>query len=136
MVDLLVKDLDKEMAEAETGEKDAQKDYETMLADAKAKRAADSMSVAEKEGAKADTEQALQSHTDGHAAATNEHMANAEYISGLHGECDWLQQNYEVRKTARAGEVESLKNAKAVLAGADYSLVQVHDDSKKRYLRG
>jgi hypothetical protein len=136
MVDLLVKDLDKEMAEAETGEKDAQKDYETMLADAKAKRAADSMSVAEKEGAKADTEQALQSHTDGHAAATNEHTANAEYISGLHGECDWLQQNYEVRKTARAGEVESLKNAKAVLAGADYSLVQVHDDSKKRNLRG
>jgi len=135
MVDLLIKDLDTEMTEAETSEKDAQKDYETMLADAKSKRAADSKSVAEKEGAKADLEQELQAHKNAKAAATKELAATAEYISGLHGECDWLHEHYEVRKAARAGEVESLKNAKAVLAGADYSLVQVHDNTKKR-LRG
>merc|ERR1719343_1346699 len=41
MIDLLVKDLDKEMSEAKVMEKDAQADYETMLADAAAKRAAD-----------------------------------------------------------------------------------------------
>ena len=34
-----------------------------------------------------------------------------------------------VRKEARAGEVESLKKVKAVLSGADFSLVQT-----KRYL--
>ena len=39
--------------------------------------------------------------------------------------CGWLLSNFEARKAARAGEVESLKNAKAVLAGADYSLVQI-----------
>ena len=31
-------------------------------------------------------------------------------------------QNFDTRKTARAGEIEGLNNAKAVLAGADYSL--------------
>merc|ERR1712232_286590 len=33
MVDMLVKDLDKEMTEAETSEKDAQQDYEPMMQD-------------------------------------------------------------------------------------------------------
>jgi len=49
-------------------------------------------------------------------------MATAEYINSLHAECDWLLQYFEVRKEARAGEVDSLKNAKAVLSGADFSL--------------
>jgi len=51
-------------------------------------------------------------------------MATEQYISGLHAECDWLMSNFDVRKEAGAGEIESLKNAKSVLAGADFSLVQ------------
>ena len=31
----------------------------------------------------------------------------------------------EVRKEARAGEIDAIKKAKAVLSGADYSLLQV-----------
>merc|ERR1719361_1051543 len=41
MMNLLIKDLDKEMTEAETGEKDAQADYELMMKDAAETRAAD-----------------------------------------------------------------------------------------------
>jgi len=126
MVDLLVKDLDKEMTEAETSEKDAQKDYEGMLADAKVKRASDSKSVAEKEGAKAGLESDAEAHKEQKASATKELAATAEYIHGLHAECDWLVENHQVRKEARASEAESLQNAKAVLAGADFSLVQLH----------
>lgn len=51
-------------------------------------------------------------------------MATLEYIQSLHGECDWLMQNYDARKQARAGEMDALTNAKAVLNGADFSLVQ------------
>jgi len=51
-------------------------------------------------------------------------LATAKYISNLHGECDWLIQYYDVRKEARAGEMDAITKAKAVLAGADYSLVQ------------
>ena len=49
-------------------------------------------------------------------------MATAETLKDLHLECDWLTANFDARKEARAGEVESLKQAKAVLSGADFSL--------------
>eukprot|EP00429_Kryptoperidinium_foliaceum_P087173 CAMPEP_0176206404 /NCGR_PEP_ID=MMETSP0121_2-20121125/12089_1 /TAXON_ID=160619 /ORGANISM="Kryptoperidinium foliaceum, Strain CCMP 1326" /LENGTH=68 /DNA_ID=CAMNT_0017545361 /DNA_START=12 /DNA_END=218 /DNA_ORIENTATION=+ len=51
-------------------------------------------------------------------------MDKAEQLRDLHLECDWLEANFEARKEARTGEVESLKKAKAVLSGADFSLVQ------------
>merc|ERR1719213_1572803 len=51
-----------------------------------------------------------------------EDMDVEKYIMELHKECDWIMKNYDLRKSARAGEVDSLKNAKAVLSGADYGL--------------
>ena len=121
------------MTVAKTTEKEAQKDYEALMADAKAKRSADSKSVSQKEQTKADLEGELQNHKNAKAEATQELAATAEYIAGLHAECDWLLEHHDARKSARAGEVESLNNAKAVLAGADYSLVQVHE---RQHLRG
>merc|ERR1719436_390210 len=127
MIDLLVKDLAKEMTEAKTEEKDAQSDYEQMMGDSAAKRTADSKSLTEKGSAKADTEAQLQAHAEAKAAGGKELMATMKYIASVHSECDWLLQYFDVRKEARAGEVDSLKNAKAVLSGADYSFVQVED---------
>merc|ERR1719240_2527181 len=124
MIDLLKADLAKEMQESEVEEKNDQADYEKMVADSAAKRAADSKSLAEKQGAKADTEAALVASKAEKKSKTAEAMANAKYIHDLHQECDWLLSNFEVRKEARAGEIDSLKKAKAVLSGADFSLVQ------------
>jgi len=131
MIDLLVADLDKEMTEAETSEKDGQKEYEEFMSDAAEKRATDSKAITDKEGYKADAETDLQTAKEGKTAKIKELMATEQYISNLHGECDWLLTNFEVRKEARAGEVEALKNAKAVLSGADFSLLQ-----QRRSLRG
>merc|ERR1711920_1121628 len=89
-----------------------------------AKRTADSQSLTEKGSAKADTEEQLQAHAAAKAAGGKELMATDKYISSLHAECDWLLQYFDVRKEARAGEVESLTKAKAVLSGADFSLIQ------------
>merc|ERR1719195_2092575 len=123
MINMLVTDLDKEMTQITTDEKDAQAEYEQFVADAAAKRASDSKSLADKEAAKADAEAELQRLTAEHKATMKAAMDKAEYIKDLHMECDWLLANFEARKAARAGEVESLKNAKAVLSGADYSLL-------------
>merc|ERR1719422_2326547 len=123
-MDLLTADLNKEMTEAETDEKNSQSDYEQMMKDSAAKRTADSTALTEKGSAKADMESALQSHTEQKSDASKEHMATMKYISSLHAECDWLLQYFDARKEARAGEVESLKSAKAVLSGADYALLQ------------
>jgi len=121
MIDLLVKDLDKEMTVAETNEKDAQSDYEQMLSDSAEKRARDSKALTDKTGAKAGMQSDLESDKESKDSTTKELMATAQYISSLHGECDWLLQYFDVRKEARASEVDALTNAKAVLSGADFS---------------
>merc|ERR1719319_1830433 len=124
MIDLLIKDLAKEMTEAETDEKDSQSDYEQMMKDSAAKRTTDSRVLTAKTSAKADTEAELEAHTEKHEDGAKEMMATMKYISSLHSECDWLIQYFDVRKEARVGEVESLKQARAVLSGADYALLQ------------
>merc|ERR1719409_414451 len=96
-------EVEKESQEAEFAEKDAQGEYEEMVLDAAAKRAADSKSIAEKEAAKAGLEADLVKTEDTKKAKTGELMATKEYISELHADCDWLLENYETRKEARTG---------------------------------
>merc|ERR1719262_1835369 len=103
------------------------------MTDSKAKRASDSKALTEKDATKASLEETAQAHRDAKASTAKELAAHAEYIHGLHAECDWLVEHHQVRKDARASEIDSLNNAKAVLSGADYSLVQV---SRHGYLRG
>jgi len=124
MIDLLIKDLDKEITEAETEEKDSQAEYEQLMSDSAEKRTVDSKSLANKEAAKADLEAKLEAHRESKAAAVKELMATVKYIQSLHAECDWLLQYFDVRKEARAGEIDSLTKAKAILSGADFSLMQ------------
>merc|ERR1719230_1871094 len=124
MIDLLVADLDKDIQTSEVEEKDAQKEYETFMSDASEKRALDSKAITDKQGAKAETETQLQTDKDTHKSKMFEAMETAKYIGGLHEECDWLLKNFDARKAARDGEIDALGKAKAVLSGADYSLLQ------------
>merc|ERR1719478_623707 len=134
MIDIMVKDLTKEMTEAETAEKLAQEDYETTMKESAEKRATDSKTLANKEKTKSELEAEVESNTEEKGATEKSLMATLEHIASLHAECDWLLQYYQVRKEARAGEVESLETAKAVLSGADFSLLET--SRKVRSLRG
>merc|ERR1711988_1609551 len=130
MMDMLVADLDKEMQEMEFEEKDAQAEYEKFTREAAEKRVTDSKSITDKEAAKADAEGLVEKETQEKTDNMKKLMATMEFLKSLHADCDWLLQNFDVRKEARAGEVDSLKKAKAVLSGADFSLLQ-----SKRFLR-
>jgi len=122
MINLLIKDLDKEMTEAETEEEDSQKDYEQLMNDSAEKRSEMKKSLTEKEGAKAAMQGELEASKEDKASASKELMATKSYIATLHSECDWLIQYFDMRKTARSEEVDALGKAKAVLSGADFSL--------------
>jgi len=126
MMDLLITDLDKDMVEAETEEKDAQIDYEVTMKNSAEKRVKDSKSLIEKESIKGDLEAALEMHVESKEAEQKELMATMRYMQSLHLECDWLLKYFEVRKAARSSEIDALGNAKAVLRGADFSLLQTH----------
>jgi len=121
MVDLLVKDLDKTMTEAEVTEKDAQEDYGTFMQDAADKRTQDSQSLNDKQGNLANLKGGLEEHS-GNLGSTNKELdATNQYIHAVHLECDWLIKYHAMRKETRASELDSLGNAKAVLSGAGYS---------------
>jgi len=124
MLDMMIADLDKEITEVETEEKEAQAEYEQFIGDSAAKRSSDSKSIADKEGVKADTEAALIKDEESKTSTMKEAMNTHEYLAQVHGECDWLLNNYETRKSARSGEIDALTSGKAVLSGADYSLLQ------------
>jgi len=125
MIDLLVADIDKENQTMEVDEKDAQSDYEQFMSDSSEKRATDSKAITDKTAAKAETEGEVETNTDTKKSKQMEGMETAKYLGGLHEECDWLLQNFDARKAARTGEIDALGKAKAVLSGADYSLMQV-----------
>merc|ERR1719378_229057 len=120
------------MTEAKTTESNAQEDYEQTMKDSAEKRAEDTKALADKEKAKAQLSADMEAHTEEKAATTKTLMATLEFIQSLHGECDWLIQYFEVRKEARTGEIDSLKTAKSVLSGADFSLLE----TGRRSLRG
>merc|ERR1719183_1420342 len=124
MMDMMIADLDKEITETEVEEKEAQSEYETFMEDSAEKRASDAKSIADKEAAKADLEAKLITDEETKTATMKEAMATHEYLAEVHGDCDWLLNNFETRKTARTGEIDALTKGKAVLSGADYSLLQ------------
>jgi archaellum component FlaC len=124
MMQLLMTDLETEMTQMTTDEDESQKEYEEFMADAGATRAADSKSLKDKKAAKADAEANLEKLTLENKATLKAAYDQTNVLKDLHLECDWLLANYENRKGARTGEVESLKKAKAVLSGADFSFLQ------------
>merc|ERR1719163_168309 len=125
LIDKLKNELKMEIKENEYDEKEAQEDYEELMADSAKKRAADSKTITEKEAQKAKMEGDLEDGKKSKKAEDKNLLALKEYIAGLHSQCDFLIENFETRKAARANEIDALKKAVAVLSGADYSLLQV-----------
>merc|ERR1719265_962054 len=118
LIDRLKSDLEKDTQAIEMEEKQAQKDYEELMSDSAATRAQDAKTITEKEGQKAGLEGDLEAAKESKKNAQTELMGIQEYIAQLHGSCDFLLQNYDLRKEARANEIDALKKAKAVLSGA------------------
>merc|ERR1719460_236255 len=121
LLDRLSKDLQDGIADAGHDETTSQKDYETLMADSSTSRAQKAESITEKEAAKADLDLKTETTIEKKTALEQDLLNIKDYLSKLHAQCDFLVENYDVRKTARETELESLANAKAVLSGANFS---------------
>jgi len=122
LIDLLINDVEKDIQVADLEEKDAQKDYVRFMDNAAKKRAEDSKSQTDKEGALADTEEQLVNDKQGLKNKKMDLMKTEQLIGALHSECDFLLKYYDVRKEARTGEIDAMGKARDVLNGADYGL--------------
>jgi hypothetical protein len=120
LMDKIVGELESDMKDAGYAEKTAQTEYAELMSDSQATRAQDAKSIVDKEAAKATMEAKLMTAKKSHSSTKEEIDLVVSYIGDLHVSCDFIMQNFDLRKEARTAEIESLKNAKAVLAGASY----------------
>merc|ERR1719287_119331 len=121
LMEMLAKELQDGITESKHDEETAQKDYERLMSESQKTRAQNVESITSDEAAKADLDIKVES-TKSQKASQEEELANIKAtIAELHANCDFLLENYDLRKSARANEAESLKNAKGVLSGANFA---------------
>jgi predicted nucleic acid-binding Zn-ribbon protein len=120
LMDMMVREIETDMKDAEYEEKTSQSDYAKLMQESQETRAANSKAIVTKESSKASTEAKLNDATDAKAAVDTDLDLISATLGDLHMQCDFLLQNYGLRKEARTNEIESLKNAKAILSGADF----------------
>merc|ERR1719217_1614366 len=121
LMDMLLKELQDGITEAEHEEETAQKDYERLMSDSQASRATMADSITTKEAAKAELDSKIVATKEKKASLETELANIKQYLVQLHADCDFIIENFDMRKAARENEVEGLKNAKSVLSGANFS---------------
>merc|ERR1740130_221204 len=118
MIEKLVDEAKQMTADAKKSESEAQAAYEQTVADTNGSVAALQKETVTKAKAKAratkDKTQTGQDIMD----TVKELEGPSKENANLHGECDYVLKNFEVRQTARGEEIEALQQAKSILNGA------------------
>jgi len=121
LIEQIIGDSKKLEAEATSDEYQAQSDYEKFVKDSNNLISQLSEAVTAKTKAKAtagtDTAEA-NSDLD---STEGELESLAQYKGDLHGQCDFVLKNFEIRQKARLQEMEAIQSAKAILSGAGES---------------
>merc|ERR1719271_1526957 len=120
LMDMLVKELQDGITESEHEEETAQKDYERLMSDSQASREKMVESITTKEAAKAELDTSVVATKEKKASQESDLSNIKQHLLELHAQCDFIIENYDMRKAARENEVEGLKNAKSVLSGASF----------------
>jgi len=118
LIEQIIEDSKKVESEATAAETQAQADYESFVKDSTALIKSLDEAVGAKTKASATAESELAESKGDHEAAVGELESLAAYEADLHGECDWVMKNFEIRQKARLQEMEAIQAAKAILSGA------------------
>jgi uncharacterized protein (DUF885 family) len=104
-------------------EQDSQSAYESFVKETNGVVAALQAEIVSKQKAKADGDITATGTTEDQKSA----LADLERMKGeeadLHRSCDFTMKNFDIRQAARDEEVDALKQAKAVLHGANFSFL-------------
>merc|ERR1719421_1147479 len=76
--------------------------------------------VVEKEAATAAAHGELSETEEALLFTEGELEKHGDLLRGLHAECDYLIKYFSIRQAARAEEMDTIKEAKAILSGADF----------------
>merc|ERR1740117_2697327 len=123
MIQQIISDAKAMEAEAIRAEEDAQKTYEEMVKDTNGSIEEKNKDTVHKSKTKAKAEADLVQAKDDKSAVLLELEQLGNYKAELHGSCDFIVRNFDIRQAARDEEVEALKQAKAILSGANFSML-------------
>merc|ERR1719311_2029145 len=117
IIENIKQDLEEEMAKAKDEEAKALQAYKDTL-----KEGTESMEAMEKKIASMEVESAETTKMVADKQQTwddkmKQHDNNDAYLKEIATECDWMDENFEPRKTARDSEIKGLDKARGALAG-------------------
>merc|ERR1712161_95117 len=121
MIEQIINDAKAMEAEAIRSEEDAQKAYEDFVKETNASIEAKSKDIVNKSEEKAKAESDLVETQKEKEGVVLELEQLSNYNSELHQSCDFVLKNFDLRQTARDEEVEALRQAKAILSGANFA---------------
>jgi chromosome segregation ATPase len=121
MIQQIINDAKAMEAEAIRAEEDAQKSYEDFVKETNASIEEKSKAIVNKSEEKAKAETDLTQSNEDKESVMLELEQLSNYNAELHQSCDFVMKNFEIRQTARDEEIEALKQAKAILSGADFN---------------
>merc|ERR1719409_845484 len=119
LMDQITQELHGDMKEAQFTEQQAQKDYVKMMQESQVSRAQDLKSITDTENSKAVLEEKVNDAKESRKMAFDELNNAHQYTAELHNSCDFVVQNFGLRSEARTNELESLRNAKAVMMSSE-----------------
>merc|ERR1719313_1282331 len=121
LISKIIEDAQSEEAELVVDEQNAQEAYASFVEETNSCLAACQKSITEKEEAKSAAD-AEKSETEKALLAVEGELKSLKELNiGLHKDCDFLLENFEIRQTARKQEMDAIVEAKAILSGADFS---------------
>merc|ERR1740117_491299 len=120
MITTIINDAKTMEAEVIRAEEDAQKAYEDFVTDSNASIQEKTKSQVNKVEERAKATKDLNQATQDKEAALLELEQLSNYNAELHGSCEFIMKNFEIRQTARDEEIEALKQAKGILSGAKF----------------
>eukprot|EP00746_Dinoflagellata_sp_MGD_P160704 gnl/MRDRNA2_/MRDRNA2_87581_c0_seq1.p1 gnl/MRDRNA2_/MRDRNA2_87581_c0~~gnl/MRDRNA2_/MRDRNA2_87581_c0_seq1.p1 ORF type:complete len:705 (-),score=242.88 gnl/MRDRNA2_/MRDRNA2_87581_c0_seq1:33-2147(-) len=122
LIAMIIEDAQKEEAELVVDEQNSQEAYASFVQETNNCLAACEQSITEKTETKSAAESS-KSETEASLLAVNQELASLKELNiGLHKDCDFLLENFEIRQTARKEEMDAIVEAKAILSGADFGL--------------
>jgi chromosome segregation ATPase len=119
MITQIVNDAKAMEAEAIHDEEDAQSAYESFVQESNQTVTAKEEAIVNKSQTKATAEVDRSQAKQDLESTTTELEQLANEALDLHKACDFVLKNFDIRQEARDQEVEALRQAKAILSGAD-----------------
>merc|ERR1719359_2566661 len=109
MIQQIINDAKSMEAETIRAEEDAQKAYEDFVKDTNASVEEKNKDIVHKSKTKAKAEADLVQAQEEQSAVVLELEQLGNYKAELHGSCDFIVKNFEIRQQARDEEIEALK---------------------------